>query len=54
MGHHGWAISKSVGGKAKARNPLCTQMEAGAPHQPLPSGAAYNPLGRILGLYLTH
>lgn len=40
MGHHGWAVSKSVGGKAKARTPPPPSnpvMAAGAPHQPLPS-----------------
>lgn len=33
MGHCGWAISKSVRGKAKARNPV---MGTGAPASPFP------------------
>lgn len=40
MDHRGWAVSKSAGGKAKVRNPPAPSdpvMEAGAPHQPLPS-----------------
>ena len=61
MGHRGWAVSKSAGGKGKARNPPRTQRsyDRGRSNPPAPSllhppGTAYNAIGGILVLHLTH
>lgn len=54
MGHCGWAISKSVRGKAKARNPVMGTGAPASPFPPAPPSAAHNPAGGILVLHLTH